>query len=268
MANSLDKVLREAVSYIAAHGFDNSPQMQIYIAMLREAASASMISESAMIAQMRASLEQRFKRALTPYAVNRLFRGRVATLNIDNIRPDLQDELARRIMANAELIKLNRQQAIDKVSQRFAGWMTSVPIGGSREIDTREVVKDISKSAKQLRFEINRRNIDQGHKLVAAVNATMAKQSNAIAAIWRSRWRRPNYDYREPHKALDGKVFAIRDNWAIVRGLMTKGDGFVEDMVQPAQEPYCSCSWEYIIGLRGLPESMLTAKGRESLEAK
>jgi hypothetical protein len=62
------------------------------------------------------------------------------------------------------------------------------------------------------------------------------------------------------------KIYAIRDNWAIEKGLMNKGAGYTDEMTAPGEEVYCRCNYVYIYGLSKLPEEMLTAKGRAELE--
>ena len=128
------------------------------------------------------------------------------------------------------------------------------------------VRRDLSKAAQQFRFETRRREIDQGHKLTAAIDDIIGRQSGAIAAEWISSWRRMNYDYRKDHKDRDEKVYAIRGNWAIEKGLMNKGDGYTDEMTMPGEEVSCQCRYKYINSLSQLPESMLTKKGKEHIE--
>ncbi|MHB8915876.1 MAG: structural protein [Thiobacillus sp.] len=261
-----DEILKQSVDYVASHGFDDSPQLKLLMQLLRQSADRSFISADVLQNQMKAALETYYKRATSKAHMTKAFNGSVSRMTIDAVAPRLRAELDRRIMANADLIVLNRQQAIDKTLQRFSGWMTSVPAGGSRAIDKGEVIQDIKKTARQLKYEVRRRDIDQGHKLIASIDAVIAMQTNAIALIWQSKWRRPGYDYREDHKERDGKVYAIRGNWAIERGLMNKGIGYYDEITPVAMEPYCSCSAIYLSSLSELPESMLTEKGKQALK--
>ena len=264
--SAFDIALKDAVDYVAAHGMDDSPQLRMFIQLLRQAGNLSFMSDDQMQSQMMSALTTCFNKAISKNQLNKVFSGKVSTMTIEKIKPELRTELDRRIMANISLIKLNREQAIDKTMQRFGGWMTSVPVGGSRAIDKKVVIRDIKKSAQQLRYEVRRRNIDQGQKLISSINSVIAIQTNALAAVWHSRWRRPNYDYREHHKELDGKVFALRGNWAIEKGFMKRGN-YSDEIKQPGEEIYCSCSFSYIYTLGEVPAELLTAKGRESLNA-
>src|SRR5207247_2394734 len=105
---------------------------------------------------------------------------------IDQIKPALHAELERRIMASADLIKLNRKAAIEKTVQRFSGWATSVPPGGTRATDKKKEKDSIKKSLKSLPFEERRVIIDQSHKFVANLNEIVAKDGGAIAGRWHS----------------------------------------------------------------------------------
>jgi hypothetical protein len=98
----------------------------------------------------------------------------------------------------------------------------------------------------------------------------IATNSDAIAAEWNSRYKRIGYDYREDHKERDsrltGKVYAIRDNWAIKKGLMKASKaGYTDEMTRPGEEVFCSCTYTYIYALSSLPPEMLTAKGKAAL---
>jgi len=264
--SAFDDVLSESSEYFLKNGFDNSEFISYTLRRLRKAAEASYPSDAKLQNQMNRALENSFKRAVSKKRLN-AFNPGVSRFTVDRIMPKLRTELDRRILANANLIKLNRQQAIDKTLQRFAGWISSVPVGGTKAINKSEVKQDITKISKQLRFETRRREIDQGHKLMAAIDAAIAEQSGAIAAIWHSHFRQAGYDYREDHKERDGKVYAIRGNWAIEKGLMKKGAaGYLDEITQFGEEINCKCNGVYLSNLRDLPDSMLTQKGREVLK--
>jgi hypothetical protein len=91
-----------------------------------------------------------------------------------------------------------------------------------------------------MRFDERRVLVDQGHKLISAINRTVAEEGNAIAGTWHSHWRQAGYDYREDHKERDDHVYAIRGNWAIKDGLMKVGPaGYSDEITQAAEEPFC-----------------------------
>jgi hypothetical protein len=180
--------------------------------------------------------------------------------------------LDRRIFASADLIRLNKQAAVEKTLQRFSGWVTSLPPTERPKSELRaayEAAENIGKPIQQLRFQRRRVAIDQGHKLSSNVAAVVAQGSGAIAAVWhdRGQWDK-NYDARPDHLARTDKLFIVRDSWAINEGLIRKGSyPYTDSVTQPAEEVYCSCFWEWQTSPRQLPEDALTEKGRAWLKA-
>lgn len=155
---------------------------------------------------------------------------------------------------------------LQKVEQRFSGWASSVPEGGSKAVSLSEVKESVGKPLKQLPFEERRVMIDQGAKFASTLNDIIANDNGAIAAVWHSHWRRAGYNYRKDHKERDMHVYTIRGNWALEKGLMKPNDaGYTDRITQPAEEPFCQCNYQYIYNLRDLPEEMLTQKGRDEL---
>ncbi len=258
-------VLSAAVNDIAEHGFDQAGRLEYWTSQLRMAAERSATPLWRMEEMLRSGLGAIYRRLVERGGVARYHPG-VARFTLQRIAPRLRAELDRRILASANLIKLNRQQAIDKTLSRFSGWSTSIPAGGSDATSRRETGKEIRKALAQLPFEERRVLIDQGHKLTASINAVVAGEGGAIALTWRSHWRQAGYDYREDHKERDGQVYAIRGNWAARQGLMKPGAaGYYEDITAVGEEIFCRCWAEYIYRLGSLPDDMLTKKGAEAL---
>ena len=259
-------VITAAVADIAARGYD-PVRVDIWMAQIAAAAKRDMVPEAQVAATMQSRLGGLYKRYVTDGALLRQNPG-VGRFTLDKVRPALRAELERRIAASAQLIKLNRAAAIQKTLIRFSGWASSIPQGGSNVVDKRDTKSDIKKSLKQLPFEERRVLIDQGHKFVAALSETLATSGNAIAAEWHSHWRQQGYNYRKDHKSRDGKLYTVRDSWAMEKGLMKAGPaGYTDEIDRPGEEPYCRCSYVWIYSLRDLPDDMLTARGREALAA-
>ena len=125
---------------------------------------------------------------------------------------------------------------------------------------------EIKRGIAGLPFIERRVIIDQGHKLASSINAVVAEEGGAIAGIWHSHYRQPNYNYREDHKERDDLVYLMRSSWARDEGLVKAGPaGYADDITQPGEEINCRCFWEYIYNLRDLPSDMLTAKGESAL---
>lgn len=260
------EVLTAAVDDLAEHGFDSVERLERWTVELRRAAATVTADPAALERMLREGLASVYKRLVDEGGIARMHPG-VGRFTIEQVKPKLRAELDRRIMASASLIRLNREQAIDKTIQRFQGWATSIPIGGSADPEKRETKKRVRKSLAQLPFEERRVLIDQGHKLTASLSNVLATDGGAIAARWRSHWRQPGYNYREDHKERDQKVYALRESWAMSRGLMKKGPNpYYDDITQAAEEPFCRCYIVWIYALRDLPKDMLTVKGSSALD--
>jgi len=217
----------------------------------------------------------------------------VGRFTLEQIKPHLRGELNRRIMAiaeeSADLIGSDREAVIDATLKRFAGWITPVPgdpVGGTAPPRWWTLVKShyirrskhdpLTRPAREppreladLSFEERWRVVmlDQGQRFCACLSQMIAMDSNAIAMIWHSHWRQENYDYRPEHKERDGKVYALRGNWAMERGLMKAGPvGFYDEVTSVGHEPGCGCYAQWLYNLRDLPADMLTKNGRAELK--
>lgn len=264
---SFQDVLTQAVQYFVLHGYDDPKALANWMKRLRDAAVSELGSEKAVEARMKQVLEATFKRSLTTAAFNRSHPD-IPRYTIERIKPNLRPELTRRILASADLIKLNRSQAIEKTLQRFSGWASSVPAGGSRVVEKVDVKADVSKSLRQLKYEERRVTIDQGHKLVSSINQVIAHEGGAIAGKWRDHGSvQAGYDARHDHLERNGKYFVYRGNWAIEQGLMNKGEGYTDEIEMVGELPFCRCYYVNIYNLRDLPSELITEKGRAALES-
>lgn len=269
MANnpfSYYEVLTAAVKDLSEHGYDLADRVIYWSERLKEAAQRLLGNERQAEQLLKDGLAQIYQRLVEQGKIVTMHPG-VARYTIEKIKPALRAELDRRIFASANLIKLNRAQAIDKTIQRFQGWATSIPAGGSDNVDKVEQKATLQKALKQLPFEERRVLIDQGAKLTASINNIVAVDGGAIALRWHSHWREQGYDYRPSHKVRDEKIYLIRGSWAKEKGLIKPGPaGYYEDITAVAEEPFCRCYATYIYNLRDLPSDMLTAAGQKELD--
>lgn len=236
---TFQRVITEAVADLEVHGYDSQQRLEFWLGEIRRAAIEAMTPPHLLEKALNETLLSIYRRLIENGQIVQLHPG-VARFTIERVRPQLRAALDRRIMASANLIKLNREQAIAKTVQRFSGWATSIPAGGSEAVERREVKKDIRKALAQLPFEERRVLIDQGHKLRASLSEILAVDGGAVALIWRSHWRQAGYNYRVDHKERDGKVYTLRGNWAIERGLMKAGPaGYYDDITAVGEEIFC-----------------------------
>lgn len=258
--------LTEAVRDMVNHGYDDQRRVDEWMGRLRQAAEADMLPPREVEKRLKAAMDMFYRRALSKSSLKKRHPD-VSYFTIKQIEPDLRPELTKRILASADLIKLNRDKAVEQTLQRFSGWATSIPQGGSRVVDKTEVKANIAKSMQQLKYEERRVQIDQGHKLMSNIDQVIAQQTNAIAGTWYDRGSTDkSYNARHDHLARSGKTYAVRGNWAMEKGLMNKGAGYLDEMTAPGEEVFCSCSVTYHHALRDLPSDMLTQKGKKLLE--
>ncbi len=198
-----------------------------------------------------------------------------ARYTIDRVAPDLRTELDSRIVAivdaGVDRIKVDRLAATEQTLQRFAAWVWSVPRGGAAKIKTREIAKIAKKIAKPLaQFEYERRCVSGGigTKLSASVSLVVAMGEGAIAGIWHDRGEYDHgYDARPEHLKRSGKLFLVRDSWAMQEGLVKKaGHQYTDEIEQVGEFPMCSCFMTWMTSPGALPDDVLTAKGRKWLE--
>lgn len=256
-----------AIKDFEENGFDSVERLQYWTDRIRRAAVESLTPESVLNDTLNRTLGGIYKRLIDDGQILRAHNG-ISRFTVDRLKPQLRTELDRRLMVSRSLIKLNREQMVEKTVQRFAGWASSVPAGGSRAVDVKDTKDNLRKALTSLPFEERRCAIDQGHKFTAALNEIIAVDGGAIAMKWHSKWRQPGYNYRKDHKERDGVIYLLRSSWAKDKGLVKPSSaGYYDDITKVGEEVYCSCQAEWIYALRGLPADMLTKKGEEELAA-
>jgi hypothetical protein len=263
-------VLTAAINAVMETGYISADQIAMWIDQLRRAAKRSLTPESTLRQSIDDMMRSVYRAKVEQGGLLRYHPG-VERFTLHHVAPRLHAELDRRIMASADLIKLNRTEAVETTLRRFQGWATSIPPGGISEEKRRTVKEQIRKPLASLPFRERRVAVDQGHKLRANLSEILAIDGGALAGHWRSHYAQQNYDYRPEHKHydVDDKFFVVRDNWAIRQGLMTaRGYRYTDEIEAPAQKPFCRCYYVWSHSLRRLPVDMLTEKGREALNLK
>jgi hypothetical protein len=259
------EVLDAAIADIIEHGYSSQERVDKWTRELRLAAERSMVSPESLEQQLRDGLAAVYRQQVEQGGIIKRHPG-IERFTLDRVRPQLRSELDRRIMASANLIKLNRAQAIEETLRRFQGWSTSIPPGGVSRETRAEVKANVKKSMASLPFVERRVIVDQSHKLVSSISQIIATGGGAIAGRWRSNWRQANYNYREDHKERDEHVYLVRDSWAHAAKLVKKNsDGYYDEHEAAGELPFCRCYVTWLYALRDLPDDMLTAKGRAAL---
>ncbi|EMF7247484.1 hypothetical protein V4F06_005334 [Klebsiella variicola] len=267
------RTVREAVKFFLRNGYTSRQELEQWQAIIRQAAESE--TDDDYMSMVSDRLRKTYDLQVSKARALERHKG-LSRFTLNYMEPKLRSELDRRILASADLIKLNRTAAINKTVQRFSGWATSIPVqdyvGGGLSPSSRSGVNyncdHIQKSAQQVDYEARRVMIDQSHKLIANIDNIIATSNNAIAAEWHSHWRQAGYDYREDHKERDKLVYLIRGNWAQKNGYVKAGPaGYLDEITQPGEEVFCRCYVTYIYNIRSIPEYMLTQKGRKFLES-
>ena len=265
-SETFKEVLAAAVRDISENGYDDVARLDGWLKRLRFAAIADLPSPEEIQTRMQLAMKTVFDRTFSKSNVLKYHPG-VPRFTVERLKPFARAELDRRILASAQLVKLNREEAIEKTLRRFSGWATSIPDQGSKVVDKVDVKENIAKPIQQVKYEARRVSIDQGHKLIDAINDVVAQQSGAIAAKWRSHVKQAGYDARPDHAERDQKIFLIRGSWAHEQGLVKPGpDGYTDEIERPGEFVFCRCYYVYLSALRDLPPEMLTAKGKTLLE--
>jgi hypothetical protein len=262
---SFYETITAAVREFAETGFDSQERLDFWVRRIREAALRDLVPEAVLEMQLKRALGLAYDRYVNRGAVWQHHQD-IQPFTKARVQPKLRPELDRRIMMSANLIKLNRERAVTQSLQRFSGWASSIPAGGSDTIAKNPVKSQIRKSIAQLPFEERRVIIDQTHKLISSVSNIIASNGGAIAVFWHDHGEHDSsYDARARHLAWakSGQPFAIKGNWALEQGLMKPGvNGYYEDVEAFGELVFCRCFGEYIYGLRRLPDTMITDKGR------
>lgn len=267
------RTVREAVKFFLRNGYTSRQELEQWQAIIRQAAESE--TDDDYMSMVSDRLRKTYDLQVSKAGALERHKG-LSRFTLNYMDPKLRSELDRRILASADLIKLNRTAAINKTVQRFSGWATSIPVqdyvGGGLSASSRSGIvanaQHIQKSAEQVDYEARRVMIDQSHKLIANIDKIIATGNNAIAAEWHSHWRQPGYDYREDHKERDKLVYLNRGNWAQKNGYVKAGPaGYLDEITQPGEEVFCRCYVTYLYNLRSIPEDMLTQKGRKFLES-
>lgn len=257
--------ITEAINHYRLYGFTSQTDLNDWVARIRRSALLQLKTPAETEALLQKALFSKYDALVNRGGILRAMPD-LKRVNIDRVKPKLRGELDRRIMASANLIKLNREAAIDTTLRRFQGWATSIPPGGSRAVEVKEEKDDIRKALGQMDFIERRVVVDQTHKLAATINDIVAVDNGALAVGWNSPWRRQGYNFRKDHKARDQHVYAIRGNEALQKGLMKAGpDGYYDEITHVGEEVFCACWGTFIFALRRLPPDMLTKAGMYAL---
>jgi len=259
-------ILSEAIEDISLNGYDTPDRIAYWTERLRIAAEEQARKPDEMERMLQEAMRAIYTRLVEKGKALQYHQG-IARFTLEKVRPELRGELDRRILAAADLIRLNRTEAIRNTLHRFQGWATSIPRGGLADVDRGKVKSDLKKPMQRLPYSERFVLTDQAHKLRASISEVLAQDGGALGGIWHSNWRQSGYQARITHKERDLNFYTMRDNWAIRAGLMKVGPyGYYDDITPVAFEPNCRCFMQWRYSLRAIPPEQLTVKGRAELD--
>jgi hypothetical protein len=257
------EVLAAAIADLSATGYVSPERVAEWVTKLRNAAERELGPDYEVDQKVREGFTRLFQSFVGGQKFDQRVPG-VGRFTKEMVKPKLYAELDRRIMAAADLIKVNKKEAVDRTLRRFAGWATSIPPGGDETVDRRETRAMLGKELRDYRYHRRLVDNDQGHKLVSNVANIVAMDAAAIAAAWHSHGATDlRYDARKVHLAREGKIYLIRDSWAVREGLLRAVHGYTDEIEMVGQLVGCRCWYQYIFSPRRLPDEYLMRKGQE-----
>lgn len=257
------EVLAAAIEDISSTGYVSPSRIEEWAMLLRNVAERELGTDYAVNEEVRAAFERLFERAVGGTKLDKRVEG-LSRYTKAMVKPKLYDELDRRIIAAADLIKLHKREAVERTLQRFRGWSTSIPPGGTDDVNRRTTRRVLSKEIRDYRYHRRLVDNDQGHKLIANVAQLVAEEAGAIAGVWHSHGTSDaSYDARKDHLDRAGKTYLIRGSWAHKEGLIKPVNGYTDEITAPGQQISCRCWLSYITSPRRLPDAMLTKRGQE-----
>ncbi|CAB4132067.1 hypothetical protein UFOVP136_28 [uncultured Caudovirales phage] len=265
---TINEFIRSALDRVMEHGW--TPELIALIASeYRQLIGSNAFNKSPQ-QSIEPYLNNIFKREID--SGNLLKRNPdIDRFTLERIKPQFRSMLEDRIKANIQLIKLERANSIDVSTARLSGWLMSFngvqeKLPPAKELPAFQSITRPMREQKS--YEHSRRAIDQGHKLIRAIDATIAEQGGAIAAVWHSHKKTAYYDARPEHTAREGEIYIYKNSPAIKNGLVKKGDNpYFEDLPDPpALLINCTCWAKSVYSLNGLyriAPDRLTKKGLE-----
>jgi hypothetical protein len=157
---------------------------------------------------------------------------------------------------------------VGRIQDLVLSFLQQVPNGGTKDKTFRTNIVEIKKELRAVSNWSELFAILKQTSFTDEIEYLFVREGGAIAAIWHYRQFEEEGELQKTfdHQGRDRRVYAVRENWAIEKGLMQAGsDGYIEEITRPKQDAGCCCDFEYLYALRDLPDIMLTAKGKSEL---
>lgn len=194
--------------------------------------------------------------------------GKRVADNFDALRPKILDRLNWCVERYREQATTYLDEQVSQFNDMLLDFLAHVPEGGTKEKGHRGKITAIKREARALAKWDKLFYIYKASSFPSEIDYIFSLGGNPIAAIWHYSHLDEQGEYRKTydHKAQDGRMYAVRGNWAIKNGFMKAGaGGFFDDITRPRQEVGCICSHQWVYTISGLPADMMTEKGYAEL---
>ena len=151
------------------------------------------------------------------------------------------------------------------VNELVAKFLEQIPVGGSNDKAIKHKIAEIKAELRSVSKWDQLFYRYKAASFASEIEYIFALEGNPIACIWHYSRLDEQGEYQKTynHKQRDGHVCAVRNNWAIRKGLMRTGpDGYIDQISRPHQEAGCMCRPQWVYGVGALPIEMLTEKGK------
>jgi hypothetical protein len=165
--------------------------------------------------------------------------------------------------------KLYLDGEIAEFRRMLWSFIEQVPVGGSTDRLEKRRITEIKKKFGDLIKWDRLFSTIKAASFPTAIRRTFELEGSPLAAIWHYSPSDEQGEFRNAynHRDMDGRIYAVRGNWAIDKGLMKPGaNGYIDEINQPGEDFDCRCHYQWLYSLGRLPVDMLTAKGQAELK--
>lgn len=208
----------------------------------------------------------------------------------DDMTPKIKKQLKNATENTLSYIKGQDEQFIQKIKQEFRNWGT-LPSKETRGINEKQAKKKFNENVLEGKTEELTAYqefimLDQTRKFAATINRLEAEEGGAFAFEWDIRGDKrvvgnPTGIYPKGnakhgnHWERDGKLYLLRDSWAVKKGYVKAGNGviFADEIPDgmPSVAVGCRCLAHYVFTLHSIPEEykfILTKEGKQKAEER
>jgi hypothetical protein len=184
------------------------------------------------------------------------------TARFDELLPGLRALLDEHVTSYAEQAEMFFAKQKLGFDQELTAFLAGIPAGGTKTALVRSHVNPLKRTLNDLvQWDADMHRL-QSMSVVSEVDDFLRPSGgDALAMSWHYA---PSSCLVPSHKALDGRVYVVRDTWAIKKGLVHAGpNGFTDETRKFRREIGCMCSSTWLFYALSLPEEVLTPEGIE-----